>query len=301
MAATAAELIRSYFVAGDLKRIIDVSSPLIELLEKTQKQAELFDAPIIPYCDLCSYTGLSLSFMGDFVQGEALCTKALRVAEDASHLSTLAIMESNLGWLYFFMGDGKGAMEHCEKAVSQHEETQSLITMGFAWTGAGLGYCFLGELEVARSYAEKGLSIHLSHGNPFFLSLHYWLLGMVDLASGDFKLAQTNTEKGLELSRQNNERFVVSALELLLGKILVAADPTQIDEAEKLILDGIKIANNFGYKYQHSLGRFSLGEVYADTGQRENAFENLKMAEEMFNDMGLDYWIGKTQEVLGRL
>jgi hypothetical protein len=33
----------------------------------------------------------------------------------------------------------------------------------------------------------------------------------------------------------------------------------------------------------------------------EKALENLKKAEGMYQEMGLDYWLGKTQEVLGRL
>ncbi len=44
-----------------------------------------------------------------------------------------------------------------------------------------------------------------------------------------------------------------------------------------------------------------MGELYADRGQRENALENLKKAEGMFQEMGMDYWLAQTQEVLGRL
>jgi len=48
-------------------------------------------------------------------------------------------------------------------------------------------------------------------------------------------------------------------------------------------------------------GYLFLGELYADKGQKEKALENLKKAERMFRDMGMDYWVAKTQEVLGRL
>jgi hypothetical protein len=44
-----------------------------------------------------------------------------------------------------------------------------------------------------------------------------------------------------------------------------------------------------------------LGELYADTGQKEKALEHLKKAEERFQEMGMDYWLAKTQEVLERL
>ena len=50
-----------------------------------------------------------------------------------------------------------------------------------------------------------------------------------------------------------------------------------------------------------SQGYLFLGELYADTGERDKALENLNKAEAMFQEMGMDYWLRKTQEVLGRL
>jgi hypothetical protein len=48
-----------------------------------------------------------------------------------------------------------------------------------------------------------------------------------------------------------------------------------------------------GYLYQ--------GELYAETGKNEKAYNVLKKAEKNFHDMGMDYWLAKTQEVLARL
>lgn len=44
-----------------------------------------------------------------------------------------------------------------------------------------------------------------------------------------------------------------------------------------------------------------LGESYTDTGQKEKALENLKKAEAEFRDMGMDYYLRRTQEVLERV
>ena len=44
-----------------------------------------------------------------------------------------------------------------------------------------------------------------------------------------------------------------------------------------------------------------LGELYADRGQGQKALQNMKKAEGMFEKMGMDYWLARTQEVLGRL
>jgi len=44
-----------------------------------------------------------------------------------------------------------------------------------------------------------------------------------------------------------------------------------------------------------------LGELYLGTGQREKGLKNLKKAEAMFKEMGMDYWLARTPEVLDRL
>ena len=50
-----------------------------------------------------------------------------------------------------------------------------------------------------------------------------------------------------------------------------------------------------------SRGYLWLGELYADMGLEEKALENLKTAEAMFKEMGMDYYLAKTQEVLKKV
>ena len=50
-----------------------------------------------------------------------------------------------------------------------------------------------------------------------------------------------------------------------------------------------------------SEGYLYLGELYADTGRREKAIETLKKAEGAFKEMGMDYWVRRTQDVLERV
>jgi len=54
-------------------------------------------------------------------------------------------------------------------------------------------------------------------------------------------------------------------------------------------------------KPRSSLGYLYLGKFYIDIGQKEKAQENLKKAERMFQEMGMDYWLAKMKEVLERL
>jgi len=74
-----------------------------------------------------------------------------------------------------------------------------------------------------------------------------------------------------------------------------------MDKAEEYVLQGIKMSDELKLRPCFSQGYFFLGELYVDTGQREKALETLKKAEGMMQEMGMDYWQRRTQEVLERV
>jgi len=103
------------------------------------------------------------------------------------------------------------------------------------------------------------------------------------------------------LSQKNNEKLIEGFSWLLLGTILGKSEPLDFNKSEGCILKGIEICNGLKLKAYYSLGYLSLGEFYLNVGEKEKALDNLKKAEKMFRDMGMDYWLGKAQEGLAVL
>jgi len=59
-----------------------------------------------------------------------------------------------------------------------------------------------------------------------------------------------------------------------------------------------------GKSHYHSFsaqGYLFLGELDLDRGEGKKASEKLRKAKEMFQGMGMDYWLCNTQEILERL
>jgi tetratricopeptide (TPR) repeat protein len=86
-----------------------------------------------------------------------------------------------------------------------------------------------------------------------------------------------------------------------LGRTIGKGRKSQYTKAEEYILQGIKIFNEVQLKPLASQGSLYLGELYNDNGQKEKALEALKKAEGMMQEMGMDYWLRRTQEVLERV
>jgi len=63
----------------------------------------------------------------------------------------------------------------------------------------------------------------------------------------------------------------------------------------------MKIHEGLKIKPYLARGFFYLGELLANTGRKKEAFKNLKIAEEMCNEMEIGFYPAKIQEVLDRL
>jgi tetratricopeptide (TPR) repeat protein len=124
--------------------------------------------------------------------------------------------------------------------------------------------------------------------------------GMVDLDCGDLKKAQHRAEEAVKISQKNHQHGEGLAW-ILLGRTLGKADPPQTDKAKECILKGIKIYEELKIKTQYAPGYYYLGELYADTGQKDKALETLRTAEKLFQEMGMDYWLAKIHEIQEKL
>jgi tetratricopeptide (TPR) repeat protein len=234
-------------------------------------------------------------------EGKALFEKGHDYALKIKDLFALTILELHHGMQQNLKGDAKSAIEHLKNCIRYSEEGQIDLALSVAWVGLGWAYRLLGELETAREHMEKGLKIHSDLGVAYHLSFYYGLLSMVHFDSGDLENAQHRAEEALKLSQKNHEKWPEGFVLTLLGRILGKAGISQNDKAGECILQGIKILDELKLKPNCSIGYFFLGELYANRGQPDKALENLKKAEGMFQEMGMDYWLTKTRGLLGRL
>jgi len=216
-------------------------------------------------------------------------------------LMTLGIVEMQYGHFYISKGDWEPSKEHFEKGIKYSEETNSILISAVSWSGLGYACAMLGDRETGKRHAEKGLKIHRDSGVEGLLSVAYSQLGGIHLDLGDLKNARSLAEEALRLSQKNNEKALEAESWLLLGTILGKTEPLEINKAEGCILKGIEICKELKIKAYYALVHLYLGELYLNAGEKEKAIDNLKKAEGMFGEMGMDYWLGKAQEVLATL
>jgi class 3 adenylate cyclase/tetratricopeptide (TPR) repeat protein len=294
------DLCVSSFVLGDYQRIIRIAPTIIGLIENSQTQAAFYGRPFNPYSQISAYWGF-VTGVGHFDKGEKLLLKGMSFAKEINHRPTLGLTQMLYGMLLTVKGDGPKAIRILKKAINDLEESQSMLVVGLAWAYLGYAYWLTGEYWTALEYSEKGLKIQTDLGLPFLRSFCHWCCGLAHFSLGNKEEAKKQAEQALKWSLANNEKHFQGRSRILLGKVLAKIDPGQIEPAEGHIRQGISQFEELGTLPWSGWGNFWLGEIYADWGRKEEALIYLKKAETLFREMGMDYWLAKTQESLTKL
>jgi len=298
MAPAAYDLCNVYALIGEFAKIIDIAPKVIQLLEQTKRKAEFFSRPDNVYSELCGYYGLVLGELGNFKKGIAICEKSLRHAAEIGDLRTIGFCENMFGHVYLTKGDWQFSIDHFQHCIEHFEKAQWLWPLSIAYSGLVHAYSFLKDRECVLKYYEKAHKLLQKSRIELFSSFQYWLLGKAFLNIDDLKNAQSCSEKALKLSQNHHGKWDAALALMLSGEISAKKGNKHDGNAEECIFQGIRILEKLKLKPFISIGFLTLGEFYIQTNRKDNALEYLEKADGLFQDMGMDYWVGKTQEVL---
>jgi len=301
MTRIGASLCFSYDFAGEYRKIVQTAPRIIALLEKTPEKFEFLGAPVDLRSVLHALYGHAMGYVGEFAEGEKACEKALSLAQEDDNLYSIGYVEFLYGCLFIPKGDGENAVKHLQKSIGYFEKLQAAIVLPVTWSLLGMGYYLLGDPGTALSFLEKGLKMKTYMELPGFLSLRHLALSSVHLGLGNLNEARVHAEQALNLGQANHEKYCEGVSWLQLGRIVGKMEGSRIDEAEEYILRGMKISDELETKPAYAMGCLNLGELYAEAGQKEKALENLKKAEAMYQEMGMDYWLARTKKLLETL
>ena len=302
MVAIGFDLCRAYGMTGEHYKTVKLVSTVVQAVEQMQI-GHVSPGSKTPryYSYILTHYGYSTGCLGNFEQGQTLCEKGLRFAHLNNDKLEICYGECFYGWLLLHKGELANAIEHFQNAIVYCEELQLLAISGMSWTGKGWAYYLMGELEIALEYAEKAIQIQRDTGITFFSSTSYCLLSRIHLDLHHPKKARVYIEKSLKSARDNNEEGATGLSMIWLGKVLGTESDIEHAKAEKVMLQGIDILEQLKLKPWAYQGYLHLGKLYADTGQTAKALQALEKAEVAFEEMGMDYWLQRAQDVLAKV
>jgi len=292
------DLIYSYILEGKFKIICQVAPKVINLIEKTHNEHELFGRSENLYSMLNGLYGMSLGTIGKFVEGERFLEKGLSLARDINNLYSIIMVEVASGVFYAYKGDFPSQVKHFGSSIELMERADYPSFLGFSWAFLGLGWLSLGQTKRALRYVEKAMELNADLGIPFFSGLIHTTLSAAYLQLGNLEKALSHAEEAVSLSKKNKERHSEAEARIGLGQVIFAQDRKNFKAAKKLMLQGIRMLDELQIKPAYAVGLLRLAKLYTNAGQNEEGIKKLKNAEDMFKEMGMDYWLGRAQEII---
>jgi class 3 adenylate cyclase/tetratricopeptide (TPR) repeat protein len=289
-------------IGGRFSETLPLNLRILVAMEETQMHLESYGLPLNEYSLLAGISGGFFGWLGDFENAMLWTRKGLRAALETKNIFSVATAKTWYGIVLITRGLGQDAMEHLIEATQHFEDVGAGPSfLAASWFILGHAKLLTEDTEGAQESMEKALGMVTDSGIVWYLGFLYASLSMVHLAKGDLKSARSYIHEALERSPALGQKHWEGLSKMLQGKILSASELLQAAKAESSILEGIEILTEFGMKPYCAQGYLYLGELYVGTGRTQLAAKNLKKAERMFRQMGMDYWLRKTEGVLSCL
>ncbi len=306
IAESANQLCFAYWVTGDLPKVLDIGGKALHLLEENHLEKEVYGRGmgVCMYSTISGWYGISLGLMGRFKEGADVIEKGFRIACEVNDKFMMGLTQMMFSAITFYAGYGDRTIAHAQEAIKSFEEANVSMALDAAWFMLGAGYYLRGEYEKAIDAGERSLKLAKEFGQPHMVSWSNIILAMTLMTAGYLKRARGLAEEALRISQECNAKSCEGMARVLLGCMLEEMTPAIIEEAQHQIRQGISILEGLKLKALSASGYLHFGEFLADASSKEEALENLRKAETLYQEMELtpeSYWLRRTQEALAKL
>ena len=221
--------------------------------------------------------------------------KALKVAEESSDHSLIALAVWTLSMAYTWKGDLDRAVEYGELAL---QKAPTPADKSWAQRGLGWALCLTGDIERGIELLTTALkTFRAQRWMPGLIPTTCTLGGSYWLAGEDDKATQM-LEEAMEIAARCGARYYAGFAQRLLGEIALKTNQGQVTSH----LDkSIAIFREIRAENELALAYASYGRFYKQQGDMAQAREYLTRALEVFERLGTLNEPEKVREELDEL
>jgi tetratricopeptide (TPR) repeat protein len=243
-----------------------------------------------------SWLVMSLAELGRFAEAAEYEAEAIGLAEPTHHAYTVGLAHRAAGTLQLLKGDWAKARSSIEHAIVVFRAGNvvfqlPLAVASSAWVLAQLGEAIealnrMREVEqLVQRQAARGIVGHPARA--------YHALGRACLVLGRLDEARRLGDREAEILA-GHHGFAAHA-EHLLGDIATHPDGFDAESGEAHYRQSLALAEPRGMRPLVAHCHLGLGKLYHRTDKRERAQEHLATATTMYREMGMTYWLEKTE------
>jgi class 3 adenylate cyclase/tetratricopeptide (TPR) repeat protein len=285
----------SYYSVGAYPEAIDLSRRTVAALAGDQLLNRC-GMPFLPSVGARNWLSACLAERGEFVEAIAVGEEAVRIAEMANDLVSLALAYHGITHLYFVHANFGTTIARGERCV---ELCRTWQIPAFYWRPASeLGYARVMSSELAAGLSLLEEVVEQASGRGLLQPPWLAQLGEAYLLAGRQDDAIRAASRALDLSRLHKERsFEASALRVL-AEIAAHADRREVARAEDYYHQALVLAEGLGMRPPQAHCHLGLGSLYRKIDRAEQALAELTTAADLYRAMGMTFWLTRAQAAL---
>jgi tetratricopeptide (TPR) repeat protein len=268
--------------------------------------------------------GHSLRLAGDFRKAEESYESAVKISDKLGDLESMAEVQRGLGYVHWRKGQNDDAVEHYNQSISLSMKAGDLSSMAKTFVELGNVYNHWGDQNKAIEYYNKSLDEFEKLNDFSELARAHNNLGDSYMKLKNWDKAIEHLDKsGIAAEKIGNKQFIAWAL---FNSAEALANMGELDKAltycesawdicetqdDKIGMQGIfknygliyrlkkewnKSIENFNKSivilemldiaYELGIAYFELAKTYEEMGETNEAVNNLKMAKDLFENVG---------------
>jgi tetratricopeptide (TPR) repeat protein len=287
---------RAYYYTGDYSRAIECHKRNTDALSGSNLR-EFFDMECPPAILCRVFLVMCLSETGEFGTAIQYGREAVRLAEEMEQAFGSIYAASGVGLAYLRKGELQTAIKVLERGMERCRIADIPVQFPLVGSPLGLAYVLSGRIDEGIRLLEQAVGQTASKrgsGQAFRLAL----LSEAYLHAGRIDDAVAKAELGLQLSQSYQERGREAWILRLMGEIDRRRVPLDVDRADVHYKRALRQAGQLGMRPLAAHCHLALGELSAQSGQIDKAFQEISTAVDLYRSMEMTAGLRKAEAAL---
>lgn len=243
-------------------------------------------------CQLHNLRGELQEEDGDYAAALASYEAALKLALELKDTASLALTEGNLASLYGRKQDLERAVEFSQSAITRCREIGDVYSMAKLTMNLAYIYIQTQQFVQAVDAAKTAWRTFKAIGSPYYSAVSAVNLAEAYLETGELEKAEETAYEALNLEEAQTMPYAL----FTLGQ--VRRRRGEWESAAQHLLESARLARVNQDQYMEAYAQRTLGELLVEQEQMAEARAYLEMALSLFQQLGIEDEVRRTEEQL---
>ena len=243
------------------------------------------------------FAGAAFGDIGQFAQALAHADHGLHLAKDLQNPFAEAAAYQYRATIHNQRGAWMQAITDCEEARRSAERAGDLFRVYVIKFFEGRAHTMVGNAARGHILLEESVALSVQLGTTLFLGMVKAYLAECLLALGEYDAVPPLCHEAISLAEETGSKYAKALAHRTLAEALFALAPSDPLDAERAIVEAIRIQQEIGNQPELARSYVSYARLLHGWGKAAKARDYLAQATDMFQHMDMAWDLAQAEEL----